>query len=136
LDFIVFASQQWVLFSILLLFIYAYVWRESSKSGKSLSHFELTRMLNDDSAVVLDVRDAKEYTVGHIAGALNIPYTKLADRSAELSMHKEKVIVVVDKQGQHAGAVGRELGKKGYTVNRLGGGMSSWIAEKLPMVKN
>lgn len=93
-------------------------------------------MLNDEQAMVLDVRDAKEYQAGHIAGAVNIPYTKLAARAAELNAYKEKMIVVVDKQGQHAGAAGRDLGKQGYNVSRLGGGMSSWAAEKLPLVKN
>lgn len=134
-DFIQFASEQWVLFSILLLFIYAYVWRESSKGGKTLSHHELTRMLNSDEAVVLDIRDAGDFSSGHIAGAVNIPFGKFKERQAELSDYKEKTIVVVDKLGQQSGSIGRDLSKSGYTVNRLRGGMTDWTSEKLPVVK-
>lgn len=126
-----------MLVSILLLLIYAFVWRESTKGGKSVSHHELTRMLNSDDAVVLDVRDQKEFSLGHIAGAMNIPYAKVGERESELANLKEgKAIVLVDKAGQHAGAVGRTLSKKGYIVNRLRGGMIDWINEKLPVVKD
>lgn len=125
-----------MLFSILLLLIYAFVWRESTKGGKTVSHHELTRMLNADEAVLLDVRDQKEYSAGHISGAMNIPYAKISEREPELQEFKEKAIVVVDKAGQHAGAAGRSLTKLGYQVNRLSGGMTDWLNEKLPVVKN
>lgn len=136
MDFILFASEQWILFSVLLLLIYAFVWRESTKGGKSITHHQLTRMMNSDEAIVLDVRDSKEYSAGHIAGGLNIPYAKLNEREPELGEFKEsRTIVVVDKAGQHAGAAGRNLTKLGYTVNRLSGGMTEWQNEKLPVVK-
>lgn len=92
-------------------------------------------MLNADEALVVDVRDQKEYSAGHIAGATNIPYSKLVEREAELVAHKaDRTIVVVDKAGQHAGAAGKNLAKLGYQVNRLRGGMSDWLNEKLPVV--
>ena len=136
MNFILFASEQWILFSVLLLLIYAFVWRESTKGGKSLSHHELTRMLNADEAVVLDVRDQKDFSAGHIAGAVNIPFAKLTEREAELAQYKsDRAIVVVDKAGQHAGTAGKNLVKLGYTVNRLSGGMTDWLNDKLPVVK-
>lgn len=93
-------------------------------------------MLNADEAVVLDVRDQKEYSAGHIAGALNIPYAKISEREPELSEYKDdRAIVVVDKAGQHAGAAGKSLVKLGYRVNKLSGGMTDWLNEKLPVVK-
>lgn len=94
-------------------------------------------MLNADEAVVLDVRDQKEFSSGHIAGAMNIPHAKVGERESELADLKDgKAIVLVDKVGQHAGAVGRVLSKKGYAVNRLRGGMADWVNEKLPVVKD
>ena len=105
------------------------------KGGKSINHHELTQMLNNDSAVVLDIRDKKEFSAGHIAGAVNVPFSKLSTSTAELDAHKEKMIVVVDKQGQHSGSAGRTLSKLGYQVNRLNGGMMMWTSEKLPVIK-
>lgn len=92
-------------------------------------------MLNADEAKVLDVRDAGDFSAGHIAGAVNIPFAKLKERQAELEAFNQKTIVVVDKMGQQAGSVGRDLVKSGYTVNRLRGGMTDWTSEKLPVVK-
>lgn len=37
-----------------------------------------------DSALVLDVRTAREFTSGHLPGALNIPHTELRDRLDEV----------------------------------------------------
>lgn len=135
MDFFIFASEQWLLLSIFLLLIYAFIWRESSKGGKSISYHELTRMMNSDQAFVLDIRESKEFSSGHIAGATNIPYAKVKERIAELESKKDKLIVLVDKLGQHSGSIGRELGRQGFHVNRLSGGMTEWLNEKLPVVK-
>ena len=136
MEILLFASQQWIPISVLLLLIFLFIQRESNKGGKTISYHELTRMINADEAVVIDVRDNKEFSAGHIAGARNIPYAKLRDRLSELETSRELVIVVVDKMGQHSGAAGREIGKEGYNVKRLAGGMSEWLAEKLPVIKS
>jgi len=134
-DFFIFASEQWFLLSIFLLLIYAFIWRETTKGGKSISHHMLTKMINADEAFVVDIRDAKDFSSGYIAGAYNIPFAKMKERSSELDAHKDKVIVLVDKLGQQTGAVGRDLSKQGYQINRLSGGMTEWVGEKLPVVK-
>lgn len=135
MDFFIFASEQWLLLSIFLLLIYSFIWRESSKGGKAISYHELTRLINSDQAFVLDIRDSKEFSSGHIAGATNIPATKIKDRLSELESKKDGLIVIVDKLGQHSGSVGRDLTRKGFTVNRLSGGMMEWLNEKLPVIK-
>ena len=42
---------------------------------------------------------------------------------------------VVDNLGQHAGAVCRDLLKAGFNAAKLSGGVSSWKADNLPLVK-
>lgn len=135
LDFLTFISQQWLLVSLLLLFIYAFVWRESKKGGTSVSSNQLTRMVNAGEATLVDIREAKEFGSGHIAGAINIPYSKLQSRISELSAHKEKTIILIDKYGQQTGAAGKELTKSGYQPARLQGGMANWQADNLPVVR-
>ena len=136
MNFMVFLAEQWILLSILSVLVAALVVFEGRKGGKALSHHEVTRMLNRDEAVVVDVRDGKEFSAGHIVDAIHIPYLKLADRSSELEKHRSKTIVVVDKMGQHAGAAGKTLKDKGFTVNRLQGGISEWQSQNLPVVKS
>jgi len=134
-DFFVFVSEQWLLVSTLLLLVYVYMWREKAKGGRGVSAHEATRMLNRDEAILVDLRDEAEYKAGHIVDALNIPHAKLADRSSELSRHKSKTLILVDKMGQHVGNAGRTLKEQEFEVCRLEGGMSEWQSQNLPVVQ-
>lgn len=134
-NFFIFISQEWLLVSTLVVLIYLFAWRERIKSGPPISAHEVTRMLNAETAVLLDVRDAAEFKAGHIAGAINIPYAKVNTELGQLEAHKSKTIVVADKIGQHAGVVGRTLGKHGFVVRRLAGGVAEWQGQSLPLVR-
>jgi rhodanese-related sulfurtransferase len=133
-EFFVFVSEQWLLITLLAALIGIFVVTEQSKSGKSLNSSELVRIINNDEAVVVDVRSAAEFEAGHIHGALSIPHQKLASRIAELEKHREKVIVLVDKIGQHSGAAGKKLSSEAFNVRRLSGGISEWQGSSLPLV--
>jgi len=134
-DVLVFITEQWMLVSILFGLIFLYVFTEKQKGGKSISSHELTRMVNDGSAVVLDVREAKDYKAGHIVDAVNIPFNAMEKRIVELDKYEGKTIVIVDKMGQHAGAVGKQLAQRGFSISRLSGGMMDWQGQNLPVVK-
>lgn len=135
MDFFTFLSEQWILVSILIVLAGAYFYLESLKGGKSLGIHEVTRMVNSSEAVLLDIRETKDFKAGHIVDAINIPFDKLAERTNELEKHKSKTIIVVDKMGQHAGSSGKILLDKGFNVNRMQGGMSEWSSQNLPVVK-
>jgi len=81
------------------------------------------------------VRDRSEYKAGHIVDSIHIPHAEVAERVAELASLKDKPLIVADKMGQHAGAVGRLLKKQGFQVRRLQGGVSEWVNQNLPLVK-
>lgn len=130
-----FATTHYVLSASFVVLLALLIATELRKGGKSLSSRELTALINGEQGVVLDVRGQKDFSAGHIAGALHIPYDKLASRMAELEKHKSKTLVVVDAMGQHAGAVSRELKKAGYDAAKLSGGIASWRGDNLPVVK-
>lgn len=135
MEFFVFISEQWLLVSTLLVLIYVFIWRESAKGGPSLSHHQLTHAVNTDSGIVVDLRDSKDFDAGHITGAINIPHSKMIERVSELESEREKQIILVDKFGQHTGAIGKHLLGLGFKTARLKGGMSEWQASNLPLVK-
>lgn len=135
MNWMVFISEQWLLVGLLLVLVTALIWVEGSKGGKKLNCNEMTRLVNQGEAVMLDVRDNKEYKAGHIVGAINIPHAKLGERMAELKKYQDKTIVIVDKMGQHAGAAGKLLKDNGYTATRLQGGMTEWVGQSLPVTK-
>lgn len=62
---------------------------------------------NTDGVLIVDVRNADEYTTQHIEGALNIPLTELERRVTELS--KEITIVTVCGKGGGRSAQAAEL---------------------------
>lgn len=136
MDWTVFVAEQWLLVSILGFLITALIVVEGRKGGSALSHHEVTRMINDDTAILVDLRDTKDFKAGHIAGAINIPALKLNNRMSELEKYKAKTIIVLDKMGQHSGAAGQSLKLKGFESKRLQGGMSDWISQNLPVIKS
>ena len=135
MEFFLFISEQWLLVSLLLIMIYTFVWRESTKGGPSISHHQLTQAVNAETGVVVDLRDNKEFSAGHISGSINIPHSKMADRVSELDSYQGKQIILVDKFGQHTGAVGKHLMGLGHSPARLKGGMAEWQGNNLPLIK-
>ncbi|HNE27480.1 MAG TPA: rhodanese-like domain-containing protein [Pseudomonadales bacterium] len=132
-QFLLFLSQQWMLVSLLLALLGLFMWNENRRAGSSLSVHQLTQQVNNANALVVDLREPKEFREGHVVDALNIPYAKLAERMADLD--KTRPLVLVDKMGQHSAAAGRTLMQAGFQVSRLNGGMSEWTASNLPVVK-
>ncbi|MBO9549797.1 rhodanese-like domain-containing protein [Pseudomonas sp.] len=130
-----FATDHYILVAIFVVLLVALLVNELRRGGQSLSNGQLTALVNADKALVIDIRPSKEYSAGHIVGALNIPQDKIANRMSELEKHKEKTLIVVDAMGQQSGAVCGELIKAGYTAAKLSGGVSSWKADNLPLVK-
>ena len=113
-----------------------FIRNETHRGGSSVSAQELVALVNKEDAVVLDLRDQKEYAAGHIANAVNIPYSALESRLSELDKFKDKPIVLTCKMGQHAGSAGTALRKNGFpNVSRLSGGIAEWRNQNLPVVK-
>ncbi|MFJ3482641.1 rhodanese-like domain-containing protein [Pseudomonas sp. NPDC090202] len=132
---IAFATNHYLISGAFVILLALLIATELSKGGKSLSTGQLTAMVNNDSAVVIDVRAKKDYATGHIVGALNFPQDKLMSRTSELEKYKSKTLIIVDAAGQHAGHSASELLKAGFTAAKLSGGISSWRADNLPLVK-
>ena len=113
-----------------------FIRNEMIRGGSTISAQELVSLVNTAEAVVLDVRDKKEYDDGHIVDSINIPYSSLESRIEELNKFKDKPIVIACKMGQHSGAAGTVLKKKGFeNVSRLRGGVAEWRGANMPVVK-
>ncbi|HGM5579116.1 TPA: rhodanese-like domain-containing protein [Pseudomonas putida] len=130
-----FATDHFILVAIFFVLLILLLVNEIRRGGQSLSNGQLTALVNAEKGVVIDIRPSKEYSAGHIVGALNIPQDKVVGRIAELEKHKEKTLIIVDAMGQQSGTICRELLKAGFTAAKLSGGVSSWKADNLPLVK-
>ncbi|QNI01492.1 rhodanese-like domain-containing protein [Halomonas sp. SH5A2] len=112
------------------------VYETRSASTNALTATEATQLINREDAVVVDIRESKDFKTGHIAGARNIPQSSLDSRMNELNKVKDKPVIVVCKHGQSSGAAQAKLAKAGFErAFKLKGGMAQWQADGLPVVK-
>jgi rhodanese-related sulfurtransferase len=131
-----FISNHMILVGTFVILLTLFIRNETRRGGQAVSAQQLVDMVNRQNAVVLDVRDRKEFEAGHIVNAVNIPYTVLESRLDELKKHKEQPLVVACKMGQHSGTAGTLLRKNGFVdVRRLTGGIAEWRNQNLPVVK-
>ncbi len=131
-----FVVNHYILVSIFAALLAALLLLESRRGGKKVSAQEAVNLINRDEAVVVDIRDRKEFNEGRITGSLHIPLSAIKDRASELKKHQAKKIIVVDKMGQHSAMAVKQLTAEGYTdVVRLSGGIGDWKAANLPLVK-
>ena len=120
-----------------VLLLILFIRNETQRGGQTVSAQQLVDMVNRENAVVLDVRDKKDFESGHIVDSVNIPYASLESRLSELSDFKSRPVVVACKMGQHSGAAGTLLRKNGFEeVRRLTGGVTEWRNQNLPVVKS
>ncbi|HEY6241821.1 MAG TPA: rhodanese-like domain-containing protein [Burkholderiales bacterium] len=103
-------------------------------SGASVSTLQATLLINQQNALVLDVRDAGEYGKGHVLNARNIALGELEARATEIDKYKSKPVIVVCETGNRSGKAVAILRKQGFgQVFALGGGVGAWRQAGLPL---
>ncbi|MFO8140680.1 MAG: rhodanese-like domain-containing protein [Marinobacter sp.] len=131
-----FVVNHYILVSLFVAFLIAILLLESRRGGAKISAQGAVSLINKDEAVVVDIRDRKEFGEGRITGSVNIPLSSIKTRANELSKFKDKQIIVADKMGQHSAMAVKQLNAEGYAnVVRLNGGIADWKASNLPLVK-
>jgi len=130
----IFVSQEWLLITALFALFAALIALTRKNNGLPIIASELVPLMNQDNAVLIDIRSANDFNKGHIHGAINIPHNSLSGRLNELEKFKSTLIVLADQMGQQAGASGGLLSKEGFNVRRLSGGISQWRHSNLPLV--
>lgn len=94
------------------------------------------QLINHDNAIVLDVREANEFSSGHIAEAKHIPVGQLGNSLKTLEKYKDQAIVVNCRSGARSAMACGVLRKNGFTkVYNLKGGIQAWQQAGLPTVK-
>ena len=99
----------------------------------TLSVHDLSKTMKRDgrALTVLDVRTEKEWSSGHIDGAMHIHGGTLQDRIEEVP--REQPVAVVCGSGYRASIAASFLKRNGITnVSNVVGGMTAWKAAGLP----
>lgn len=133
-----FLQDNWMLVALAVVSGAMLVWNfiGGTLSGvEQADTLKATRLFNDD-ALVLDVREDKEYAAGHIPKAKHIPLGQLASRMQELDKFKGKPILVTCRSGQRSARACGMLKKAGFeTVYNQAGGILAWERANLPVTQ-
>jgi rhodanese-related sulfurtransferase len=103
---------------------------------KAVGTVNATQLINRQNAVLLDVREPKEYEGGHLPNAVHIPLSQLAARGSELAKLTSRPVIAYCDRGQRSRAAGAALAKLGFTdIYQLAGGLRAWKDAGLPIAK-
>lgn len=131
-----FAVNHYILVSLFVALLIALIILETRRGGQKISAQAAVTLINRDEAIVIDIRDRKDFNEGRITGAINIPLSSLKSRASELKKHEDKQIIIADKMGQHSAMAVKQLKEEGFNnVVRLNGGIADWKGSNLPLVK-
>ena len=99
---------------------------------------DFAKAINDTAHVILvDVRTAKEFAEGHIAGAVNIDIKQPDfEQSSQWLVSDEGVqVAVYCRSGRRSMQAAESLSQRGARVLNLDGGIIAWQREGKPIVK-
>ncbi len=105
----------------------------AESEAPSITASELSaRRAAGTAPVVIDVRTKEEYAAGHIPGALNISFDRVAERISEIEAPNGVALYCM--VGPRARKGEAALLGAGYTrVFHLDGGLAAWQAAGLPV---
>jgi rhodanese-related sulfurtransferase len=107
-----------------------------TRGYKAISPAELTRLINREDALVVDVSALNDYEKGHIVGSKHVAMSQFDPESKLLAKVKDLPVAVVCRTGMTAGNAAKRLVKAGFSkVYWLDGGIAAWQQAELPLAK-
>jgi rhodanese-related sulfurtransferase len=103
---------------------------------REIGALEATQLINRRDALMLDLREPKDYEGGRVPNAVHLPQSQLASRGHELSKLTGRPVIAYCERGQRSRAAGALLSKLGFAeVYTLRGGLRAWSDAGLPVEK-
>ncbi len=123
------------LFVVMALVIKAEFDHQSGKANQ-VDPTAAIRLMNNDDAVVVDVREVNDFNKGHIKDAKNIPMSSLKQQLDNVAKVKDLPVLMYCRSGNISGRACRVLKRSGYSdVHNLAGGILGWQDANLPLTK-
>jgi rhodanese-related sulfurtransferase len=100
---------------------------------ENLSPMQVVTKMNSEELVIIDVREAPEFVLGHIEKAINVPLGKLKE-DKKLDSYKQTALLLVCQTGTRSAPACNSLSKMGFEkLFNLDGGMQAWEDNKFPI---
>lgn len=92
-------------------------------SAKMLDYY-----VGRSDALIIDLRNRKEYVAGHVRGALNIPYETLEEK---MDFPRKKILVLYCDRGGASLKAAKLLAGLGYQTRSVIGGFAAYRGRNL-----
>lgn len=103
---------------------------------KEINPLEATQLVNQDDALMIDIRSAADFAKGHIINAISLPIEQLSPDHDNLSSDKERPVILYCYSGMTSLRGAAKLAKADFTqVYSLQGGINAWQNENMPVAK-
>lgn len=134
-----FIIDNWLLF-LALAIILALLIGEPLKRKMLNIHMigvnDVPRLTGHDDAVLIDVREDKEFKAGHIPDALSVPLSGLGKNISKLEKYKNKPLILSCRTHNRSIRAATMLSRQGFDqIHVLHGGFMAWQKENLPIEK-
>lgn len=100
--------------------------------GGETSRDEVSALIDQGKALIIDVRPSVEFKHGHLPGALPLPIEELAARLSELPRDRPIVAYCRGAYCLFADEAVALLRERGFNATRIEGGWAEWKAEGRP----
>lgn len=116
--------------------IYTFI-KEATSKVKVIENAEAVRLINNEDAVVIDLRSIDEFKRGHIINSQQFVPTDIKNHNlGKLEQHKEVPVILTCATGLSSRSSAEILAKQGFSrVYSLREGIVGWNAANLPLVK-
>ena len=84
-------------------------------------------------AVVLDVREPREWLAGHVQGARHLPLGRVARGTGDLP--RDRTLIVVCRSGRRSARAAAQLAAEGFLAVNLLGGLQAWHRCGFPLYR-
>jgi rhodanese-related sulfurtransferase len=128
-----FLITNWFLVLPLVVAISLFFYSENSRKATKLDPQEVIFQINNKDALLIDLRNEKEFSKGKISQAIYVG-PDLESCKKEIEKNSEKPVVLFCQNGNKSDEFSKELKKSGTDTFILKGGINSWTADGLPLL--
>lgn len=97
---------------------------------RQISQGEAKQKMDEETVLVLDVREQSEYDAGHIPDAVLLPVNDIDEETAaDVIPEKDTTVLVYCRSGSRSKTAAGKLAELGYTEIYEFGGINTWPYE-------
>lgn len=126
-------STTWIMLLLIIIYILINDWIYKLPY---ISHNNAIFLINKKNAVVIDIRDHKDYLSGYIINSINISIEKIKNNNVlKLKKFQKHPLIIVHNTGVVSNSIIQYFKKIGFEkIYILQGGIINWKTNHLPLL--